>query len=86
VELSEKSKILENGIAVLRKEFDAVEAAAQSQKRSLSTAFKRREARKGKLTKAEGKCQDLKKHIDYQYSETTRMNRMLEQIEDVTNL
>jgi chromosome segregation ATPase len=86
VELTEKINLLETGVDVLRREYREVEFGVRHQKSILLSAFNIREATKAELWKAEGKYKDLQWQIDYQLSETVRMNRVLEQVEDMIRM
>lgn len=85
VEFKEKIKILDNEVDVLRGELNQVYAAVKAQKFELDDAFKRREATKFQLKKEEDKYKDLQKQIDFQVSETSRLNTVLQNIEDLIN-
>jgi chromosome segregation ATPase len=85
VELCEQTKLLENSVDVLRKEFINVDTAVKFQKRELVSGFKRREATKCELRTAEDRYRDLQGKIDCQANDTVQMNRILQQIEDRIN-
>lgn len=85
IEFKEKIKILDNEVDVLRNELTQVDAAVNAQKHQLSDAFKRREATKCQLKEEEDKYKVLQRQIDYQVTETARLNAVLQNIEDIIN-
>ncbi|OHT05365.1 hypothetical protein TRFO_05948 [Tritrichomonas foetus] len=85
VEMKEKIKILENEIEVLRLEYEQIASYVQLQKNQLHEAFKKRDATKVELKKAENAYKDLMSKIDFQASETERMNHILQSLEDQIN-
>lgn len=85
VEFKEKIKILDNEVDVLRGELNQVYAAVKAQKFELNDAFKRKEATKCQLKQEEDKYKDLQKQIDYQVSETSRLNTVLQHVEELIN-
>ncbi|KAK8837728.1 hypothetical protein M9Y10_036263 [Tritrichomonas musculus] len=82
VEYKEKIRILENEVEVLRAEFEQVDAAVKLQKNDLMQAFKRRDATKSDLKNAELAYKDLQGKIDFQMNETSRLNLVLQNLEN----
>ncbi|OHT14907.1 hypothetical protein TRFO_14702 [Tritrichomonas foetus] len=82
VEYKEKIRILENEVEVLRAEFEQVDAAVKLQKNDLMQAFKRRDATKSDLKRAELGYKDLQGKIDFQMNETSRLNLVLQNLEN----
>lgn len=82
VEYKEKIRILENEVEVLRAEFEQVDAAVKLQKNDLAQAFKRRDSTKSDLKRAELSYKDLQGKIDFQMNETSRMNLVLQNLEN----
>ncbi|OHS96654.1 hypothetical protein TRFO_09803 [Tritrichomonas foetus] len=82
VEYKEKIRILENEVEVLRAEFEQVDAAVKLQKNDLMQAFKRRDATKSDLKRAEISYKDLQGKIDFQMNETSRLNLVLQNLEN----
>ena len=82
VEYKEKIRILENEVEVLRVEFEQVDALVKLQKNELQQAFKRRDATKTDLKRAELAYKDLQGKIDFQMNETSRLNLVLQNLEN----
>lgn len=82
VELKEKIRILDNEVEVLRREFEAVDAEVRLKKQELDLAFSRRNNTKSDLKRAESKYSELNQKIDYQNTETRRLNKIMKNIED----
>lgn len=85
VEMKEKIHILENEVEVLRDEYAQIAFAVQKQKTNLAQAFKRRDATKVDLKRAELQYQELQAKIDFQSGETDRMNHILQSLEERIN-
>jgi len=83
VEFDEKIRILFNEVEVLRKEFEAVDAEVSIKKNELVQSRKRRDTTKSELKKAELKYFSLQQKIDFQSTETKRLNKVLRSLEDI---
>jgi chromosome segregation ATPase len=82
VEYTEKIRILENEVEVLRLEFEQVSDAVRLQKNELADAFKRRDQTRSDVKMAELGYYDLQNKIDFQDSEIKHINRVLQSVED----
>jgi chromosome segregation ATPase len=82
VEYKEKIRILQNEVEVLRQEFQHVDEAVRLQKNEFTSAFKRRDATRSDLKRAELKYKETQTQIDFQSNELRRLNRVLGDIEE----
>lgn len=85
VELNEKIKLLKGGVDVFNYEYSTAEAEVKLLKNELTEAWKRREATKCDLRRAEEEYRGLEKVVDRQANETSRMKRELQRIESQIN-
>ena len=83
VELSEKVRILESEIEVLRKQFETVSMEQKLQKNRIEDAHHRRNNLKKDLSKAETGFTETEKQIDLQAATVRRLQETLVSVEDI---
>jgi len=81
VELKEKIRIIQEEGNVLSKEYSKVESATRISKNEIDSAFSIRDVIKEELRRSEIEYRKLEEQLDFQATETSRMNKILERIE-----